>query len=219
MVDLPPVVSFDPLQAVVADPKVPDRRRLCPALIYRQPNGEVLNQQEARAHGISPDALVECSAKLAYESGYCPICGQEYTFEPSLKPGDVVDRKYEVKGPVAFGGLGWIYLAWARHLARWVIIKGLLNIKDSTQRERLDPRNGLAACPAHDVAFDTGMITVNGGLRIHLAASLADAVQADPLARQFYGQPPLRPALLLPASGHPPARKYLDWHRENIFGH
>jgi len=135
MVDLPPVVSFDPLQAVVADPKVPDRRRLCPALIYRQPNGEVLNQQEARAHGISPDALVECSAKLAYESGYCPICGQEYTFEPSLKPGDVVDRKYEVKGPVAFGGLGWIYLAWARHLARWVIIKGLLNIKDSTQRE------------------------------------------------------------------------------------
>jgi serine/threonine-protein kinase PknG len=135
MVDLPPVVSFDPLQAVLTDPKVPDRRRLCPALVYHQPNGEVLNQQEARAHGISPDALVECNAKLAYESGYCPICGQEYTFEPSLKPGDVVDRKYEVKGPVAFGGLGWIYLAWARHLARWVIIKGLLNIKDSTQRE------------------------------------------------------------------------------------
>ena len=41
--------------------------------------------------------------------------------------------------------------------------------KDSSSRERLDPRNGLAACPAHDAAFDKGMITVNGGLHIHLA--------------------------------------------------
>jgi hypothetical protein len=36
-------------------------------------------------------------------------------------------------------------------------------------------------------AFDTGMIAVNGGLRIHLAPSLADAVQADPLARTSGG--------------------------------
>ena len=89
--------------------------------------------------------------------------------------------------------------------------------KDSSPAERLDPRNGLAACPAHDAAFDKGMITVNGGLRIHLAESLADAVQADPLARQFYGQPPLREALLLPPEARLPARKYLDWHREKIF--
>jgi putative restriction endonuclease len=89
--------------------------------------------------------------------------------------------------------------------------------KDSLPSERLDPRNGLAACPAHDVAFDSGMITVNGGLRIHLAPSLADAVQSDPLTRQFYGRPPLRETLLLPASTQPPTRKYLDWHRERIF--
>jgi putative restriction endonuclease len=89
--------------------------------------------------------------------------------------------------------------------------------KDSSPRERLDPRNGLAACPAHDAAFDKGMITVNGGLRIHLASSLAHAVQADPLARQFYGRPPLREALLLPTGAQMPARKYLDWHRKNIF--
>lgn len=89
--------------------------------------------------------------------------------------------------------------------------------KDSSSRERLDLRNGLAACPAHDAAFDRGMITVNGGLRIHLAGSLSDAVQADPLARQFYGRPPLREALLLPPGAQIPARKYLDWHREKIF--
>jgi putative restriction endonuclease len=89
--------------------------------------------------------------------------------------------------------------------------------KDSTPRERLDPSNGLAACPAHDVAFDTGMLTVNGGLRIHVARSLADATKTDPLARQYYGKPPLREAILLPEGAQAPARKYLDWHRQRIF--
>ena len=89
--------------------------------------------------------------------------------------------------------------------------------KDSTPSERLDPLNGLAACPAHDVAFDTGLLSVNGGLRIHVARSLADAVQTDPLARQYYGRPPLREALFLPPGAHAPARRYLDWHRQNIF--
>jgi len=89
--------------------------------------------------------------------------------------------------------------------------------KDSASSERLDPRNGLAACAAHDTAFDTGLITVNGDLRIHLAEPLAEAVRADPLAKQYYGQPPVREALLLPAGADLPARKYLDWHRERIF--
>jgi putative restriction endonuclease len=89
--------------------------------------------------------------------------------------------------------------------------------KDSTPSERLDPRNGLAACPAHDVAFDTGLLTVNGGLRIHVGHSLADAVLADPLTRQYYGRPPLYEALLLPPGAQPPARRYLDWHQQNIF--
>jgi putative restriction endonuclease len=89
--------------------------------------------------------------------------------------------------------------------------------KDSAPGERLDLRNGLAACAAHDVAFDTGLLTVNGGLRIHLASPLADAVHADPLARQFYGQPPLRETLLLPAGALAPGRNYLDWHGAKIF--
>ena len=89
--------------------------------------------------------------------------------------------------------------------------------KDSTPAERLDPCNGLAACPAHHVAFDTGMITVNGGLRIHLAHLRAEAIQTTPLARQYYGTPPLREAILLPQGAQAPARKYLDWHQQKIF--
>ena len=57
--------------------------------------------------------------------------------------------------PAAFGAARMLL---AGHIKPW---------KDSTPAERLDLRNGLAACPAHDVAFDTGLLTVNGGLRIH----------------------------------------------------
>jgi putative restriction endonuclease len=71
--------------------------------------------------------------------------------------------------------------------------------------------------PPHDVAFDTGLQTVNGRLRIHVARSLADAVRTDHMARQYYGQPPLRESLFLPAGTLAPAPKYLDWHRQKIF--
>ncbi len=108
--------------------------------------------------------------------------------------------------PASFGGKRMLL---AGHIKPW---------RDSTPTERLDTRNGLAACPAHDVAFDTGLLSVNGGLRIHLAPPLADAVEADPLTRQYYGRPPLRETLLLPPGAQPPARKYLDWHRAHIFG-
>jgi putative restriction endonuclease len=94
--------------------------------------------------------------------------------------------------PLQFGGRK---LPLAGHIKSW---------KDSDPSERFDPRNGLAACPAHDVAFDTGMIRVNGGLRIHLASSLAGAVEADEMARHFYGRPPLRETLLLPTSAQSP---------------
>ena len=47
----------------------------------------------------------ECATKLAYDEGFCPNCGQAYSFKPSLAAGAIVDRKYEVKGPIAFGGL------------------------------------------------------------------------------------------------------------------
>jgi putative restriction endonuclease len=104
--------------------------------------------------------------------------------------------------------------SWAR---RMLVAGHIKPWKDSTPAERLDPRNGLAACPAHDVGFDTGMLTVNGGLRIHLARPLAQAVQNDQLARQYYGRPPLREALFLPEGAQPPAVKYLDWHRQKVF--
>jgi putative restriction endonuclease len=107
--------------------------------------------------------------------------------------------------PSAFGAKRMLL---AGHIKPW---------KDSSPTERLDPQNGLAACPSHDVAFDTGLLTVSVDLKIHIAPSLADAVRGDPLTRQYYGRPPLLETLLLPDDAQPPARKYLDWHGEKIF--
>jgi putative restriction endonuclease len=76
--------------------------------------------------------------------------------------------------PLAFGAKRMLV---AGHIKPW---------KDSEPSERLDLRNGLAACPSHDVAFDTGLLTVNGGLKIHVSEALANAVRGDPLARQYY---------------------------------
>jgi hypothetical protein len=38
-----------------------------------------------------------------------------------------------------------------------------------------------------------------------------------PLTRQYYGRPPLLESLLLPDDAQLRARKYLDWHKTNVF--
>ena len=118
LVTLAPVASLDPLLAIMANPVVPERKRFCNS----------------------------CGAKLNHEKGFCPMCGNEYSFLPTLKPGDVVSGQYEVKGAIAFGGLGWIYLGWDRTLSRWVVLKGLLNSKDeASAAAALAERQFLAA--------------------------------------------------------------------------
>ena len=92
---------MDPMASIVS-PVVPERKRFCSG----------------------------CDTALKRDAGFCPKCGQEYSFAPTLKAGDVIAGKYEVKGTVAFGGLGWIYLGLDTVLNRWVILKGLLNSKD-----------------------------------------------------------------------------------------
>jgi hypothetical protein len=61
-------------------------------------------------------------------------------------------------------------------VARRMLLAGHIKPwKDSSAAERLDPRNGLTACPSHDMAFDTGMLTVSADPKIHIARPLADA--------------------------------------------
>ncbi len=93
----------DPLALVLHSPEVPAHKRRCPA----------------------------CAVKVTRVSGYCAQCGAAYDFTPRLQAGEVVHGKLSILGPIAYGGLGWIYLGRDTLLQRWLVLKGLLNGKDS----------------------------------------------------------------------------------------
>lgn len=97
----------------------------------------------------------------------------------------------------------------ASHVKPWA--------KCQNDRERLDPRNGIAACPTHDRAFDSGLLTVNGGLRIHRSRDL-EVRLADRVTDSFFGPQVVHDRLLVGRSGQGPAPKYLEYHKTHVFG-
>jgi serine/threonine-protein kinase PknG len=118
LITLPDLPSTEPEKAIMADPKVPERKRFCPG----------------------------CNTALKRETGFCGKCGQKYSFLPTLNPGDLVAGQYEVKGAIAYGGLGWIYLGFDKVLSRYVVLKGLLNANDeSSAAAAVAERQFLAA--------------------------------------------------------------------------
>ncbi|MBD2777406.1 serine/threonine-protein kinase [Iningainema tapete] len=103
LVSVPELPSTEPEKAIMAEAKVPQNKRFCS----------------------------NCNNSLNREKGFCPKCGQKYSFIPSLQRGDLVVGQYEVKGAIAYGGLGWIYLGFDKTLSRYVVLKGLLNSEDA----------------------------------------------------------------------------------------
>src|SRR5262245_39037009 len=111
MVAVPALPALDPDKVVMAVPEVPPHKRFCP-------NPDCHDDKD------NPTPLTR------RQTGHCPQCGRRYNFLPTLQPGDVVSEQYEVRGCLAYGGLGWIYLAKDTTLGRWVVLKGLLNTAD-----------------------------------------------------------------------------------------
>lgn len=95
----------------------------------------------------------------------------------------------------------------ASHIKAW---------RASTDRERLDVANGVAACPSHDAAFDTGLLWVNGGLRIHASTDLDAALREDPGMVAVFGRPPLLDRLALSDKAERPRHDYLQWHQTEV---
>ena len=112
LVTVPGLPPIDPATIVMADASVPPHKRFCPNPDCHDESG-----------GPTP-----LTRRL---QGHCPQCGANYSFVPTLKAGDVVADQYAVAGPIAYGGLGWIYLATDKALGRWVVLKGLLNSGDA----------------------------------------------------------------------------------------
>ncbi|GAA1766286.1 serine/threonine-protein kinase [Nocardioides hankookensis] len=108
---VPPAPTVDASKAINPHPEVPESKRSC--------------SKCGNAIGRSIDG------RPGRTEGFCPQCGQEFSFTPKLQAGDLVGGQYEVAGAIAHGGLGWIYLAKDRNVSnRWVVLKGLLNSGD-----------------------------------------------------------------------------------------
>ncbi len=111
LTSVPPAPVVDPAAALMKDAQVPEDKRSCSNC--GNPIGRGRDGKPGRTEG------------------FCPNCGQEFSFTPKLQAGDLVAGQYEVAGPLAHGGLGWIYLARDRNVSnRWVVLKGLLNSGD-----------------------------------------------------------------------------------------
>lgn len=112
LVEIPRVPARDPLAALMTDPVVAESKRFC--WNCGRPVGR--STKDGRA----------------LSEGWCPHCGSAYSFLPQLNPGDIVADQYEIKGCIAHGGLGWVYLAFDKNVNdRPVVLKGLVHSGDA----------------------------------------------------------------------------------------
>ena len=112
LVEIPRVPEIDPIAALMTNPVVAESKRFC--WNCGRPVGR-----------STPDGR-------ALSEGWCPHCGSPYSFLPQLIPGELVAEQYEIKGCIAHGGLGWVYLAFDKNVNdRPVVLKGLVHSGDA----------------------------------------------------------------------------------------
>jgi serine/threonine-protein kinase PknG len=112
LVEIPRVPEIDPVAALMTNPVVAESKRFC--WNCGRPVGR-----------STPDGK-------AHSEGWCAHCGSPYSFLPQLRPGDMVAGQYEIKGCIAHGGLGWVYLAVDHNVnERPVVLKGLVHAGDA----------------------------------------------------------------------------------------
>ena len=145
---VPPEPPVDPASAILTNPQVPEDRRFCPHC----------SAEVGRSTPDSPGRV----------EGYCPSCRKPYSFSPKLEPGDVVAGQYEVRGCLAHGGMGWIYLAQDRNVSdRWVVLKGLLNSGDAAAMQAAMTEQRFLAQIQHPLIVEIyNFVTHQGGAYI-----------------------------------------------------
>jgi len=112
LVEIPRVPEIDPLAALMTNPVVAEAKRFCWNC------GKPVGRSSTDGKALS--------------EGWCPYCGSAYSFLPQLGPGDMVADQYEIKGCIAHGGLGWVYLAVDHNVnERPVVLKGLVHSGDA----------------------------------------------------------------------------------------
>jgi serine/threonine-protein kinase PknG len=128
LLELPEIPERDPEELVQHDPRAPEGGLPC----GRRDCDHIVGGPAA---GLDPLA-----------TGFCANCGTRYSLEPQLNAGVTLDNgRYTVRGPVAHGGLGWVYLAVDHRLNdQYCALKGVLNSHDPEARDAiLEERNQL----------------------------------------------------------------------------
>ena len=121
LVSVVPTQIGDPAQAVMTEAEiaavlgdVPEDERFCSSC------GKAVGRSAAGHEGRV--------------KGFCGHCRTPFDFVtnvPGLTSGELVAGQYEILGPLAHGGMGWIYLGRDKAVSdRWVVLKGLLNADD-----------------------------------------------------------------------------------------
>ena len=141
LVSIPDVPRADPLVNLMPEAKVPEGKRFCSGTrADGQPCEARLIRERCTKCGHTHEysgaprkGCEKCGAPcqtISREKGFCNACGTPYDFRPKLHPGNLVAGQYEVAGCIAFGGMGWVYLAKDVTLNRYVVLKGLVNSSD-----------------------------------------------------------------------------------------
>lgn len=100
-------------------------------------------------------------------------------------------------------GLGLTSLLIASHIIPWA----------ENEESRVDPRNGLCLCALHDKAFDSGLISVDGNLVIHLS-SIIKLSNDLPIEKFFFEYEAQK--IVLP-NRFAPEPNFLSWHFSNRY--
>ncbi len=121
LVTVPSTEVGDPAQAIMSPEKIA-------AVLGEVPEEDRYCSSCGRPVGRAGDG------RPGRVQGFCSHCRAPFDFQtnaPTLQAGELVAGQYEILGPLAHGGMGWIYLGRDRAVSdRWVVLKGLLNEND-----------------------------------------------------------------------------------------
>lgn len=119
LVHIEPPPPVEPLKLLKQDLTIPFSHRVCSNPKCTDPAG---NPNTLVRHGADGQPII-------LEKGFCGKCRTPFSFE-KVQPGTMVSGQYEIKGPIAIGGCGFVYLAWDINVGQYVVLKGLINSRD-----------------------------------------------------------------------------------------
>ncbi|WDZ87108.1 serine/threonine-protein kinase [Micromonospora cathayae] len=175
-----PVLFFPTEHRLLADPEVPEHRRICDRC--RGPVGRG-----------GADRL---------DHGYCSRCQTPFAFVPALKRGETVADQYVVVGYLGRGGLGQVYLAEDTHLDHNRVALKRLNNKNDPQALAVEvsERRHLVTLDHPAVVrifnFVTAPDRLFGGQTSYLVMEYLDGMSLEELRRA--ADDPARPGVTLP---------------------